>query len=74
MLHCGIYLWGGSIERSGVVDCRYLTILTGSSTSIIITYIVFVTKMQKGKPFEMDLPLLENDITSSEPAFGIADI
>ena len=29
---------------------------------------------KKGKPGEMDLPLLKNDITDSEPAFGIANI
>jgi hypothetical protein len=36
---------------------RYLAINAGSSISILITYIVFVTKMQNGKPGEMDLPL-----------------
>jgi hypothetical protein len=30
-----------------MVDYIYLAILTGSSISISITYIVFVTKMQK---------------------------
>jgi hypothetical protein len=37
--------------------CRFLAIITGSSISISITYIVFVTEMQKGKPGEMSLPL-----------------
>ena len=37
---------------------------TGQSTSISSTYILFLTKMQKGKSCEVDLPLLENDITT----------
>jgi hypothetical protein len=40
----------------------YLAINTGSSTSTSSTYIVFLTKLQKGKPGEMDLPLLKKDI------------
>ena len=40
----------------------YLTITAGPSTSISSKYILFPTKMQKGKPREMDLPLLKNDI------------
>ena len=35
---------------SEMVDCMYLAKTTGSSISIAITYIVFLTKMQKGKP------------------------
>jgi hypothetical protein len=30
-------------------DYRYLAIITGSRTSFSITYIVFVTEMQKGQ-------------------------
>jgi len=41
--------------------------------SISVTYILFLTKMQKGKPCEMDLPLLKNDITGSEPNVRILD-
>jgi hypothetical protein len=52
---------------------EYLAINTGSSISTSSTYIVFVTKMQKGKPFEMDLPLLENDITTFESTFKMTD-
>jgi hypothetical protein len=33
----------------------------------------FLQKCKKGKSGEMDLPLQKNDITTSEPAFGIAD-
>ena len=31
------------------------------------------SKIEKGKPGEMDLPLLENDITGSEPTVKILD-
>ena len=34
----------------------------------------FLQNCKKSKPGEMDLPLLKNDITTSEPAFGIANI
>jgi len=42
-----------------VVDYRYLAINTGSNISILIAYIVFVTKLQKGKPLKKDLPYLK---------------
>jgi hypothetical protein len=47
--------------------------ITGSSISISSNYILFLAKLQKGKPSEMDLPFLKNDITTFEPAFGITD-
>jgi hypothetical protein len=34
----------------------------------------FLQNCKKGKSGEMDLPSLKNDITGSEPAFGIANI
>jgi len=34
----------------------------------------FLQKCKKGKPGEMDLPLLKNDITTFELASGIVDI
>ncbi len=37
-------------------------------------YPISYKNAKKGKSPKKDLPLLENDITSSEPAFGIADI
>ena len=49
-------------------------ILTSPSISILITYIVKSTKMQKGRSSEMNLPLLENDITDSEPANCFSDM
>jgi len=42
---------------------KYLAILTGSNISISSTYIVFLTKMQKGKPPKKGFALLKNDIT-----------
>ena len=52
---------------------RYLAKTTGPSISISITYILFVTKLQKRQILEKDLPLLKNDITGSEPAVKILD-
>jgi hypothetical protein len=51
----------------------FLAILASSSISISITYILFLTKMQKGKPSKMDLPLLKYDITGSESTFKMTD-
>jgi len=50
-----------------------LAISTGSSISISSTYILFLAKLQKNKPCEMDWPLLENDIATFELAlkYGI---
>jgi len=48
---------GKLIEKEGGVDYMYLAKTTSPSISILITYIVFVTKMQKGKPTKIDLPL-----------------
>jgi hypothetical protein len=47
------------MEKRGVLDYIYLAINTGSNISILITYIVFVTKLQKGKPLKKDLPYLK---------------
>jgi len=52
---------------------RYLAILTGSNISILITYIVFVTKMQKRQIPEKGFALFKNDITDSEPASKTTD-
>jgi hypothetical protein len=52
------------MERSGVVDCRYLAINTSSSTSISITYILFPTKLQKRQTLEKGSALFKNDITT----------
>jgi hypothetical protein len=47
------------MKRRGVVDYRYLAINTGSSISILITYIVFVTKMQKRQTLDKGFALIE---------------
>jgi hypothetical protein len=36
-------------------------------------YRIISSKKQKGKPDEMDLPLLKNDITGSESTFKTTD-
>jgi len=41
----------------------YFAKIKGQSISIFSTYIVFVTKLQKGQPSENGFALLENDIT-----------
>ena len=51
----------------------FLAKTTGSSISTSSTYIVFLTKLQKGKPCQIDLPLLKNDITDSEPTVKMTD-
>jgi len=51
--------WNESIEKEGCVDYRYLTIITGSSTSISSTYILFSTKMQKRQTLLKGFALIE---------------
>jgi hypothetical protein len=62
------------VERGCVVDYRFLAKTTGPSISISITYIVFLTKLQKRQTLLKGFALIENDITGSEAAFGIANI
>jgi len=47
---------GESMEIRDSRDGRYLASTTGQSISSSSTYIVFVTKMQKGKLGKMNLP------------------
>jgi len=47
------------MKKRDVVDYRYLAKTTSPIISIASTYIAFVTKMQKGKPIEIDLPFLK---------------
>ena len=46
-------------EKEGVFDSRRLAKTKGPIISIFSTYILFLTKMQKGKPGEMSLPFIE---------------
>jgi hypothetical protein len=48
----------------GGLNYIYLSKNADSSISISTTDILFLTKLKKGKPREMDLPLLKNDITN----------
>ena len=47
------------MESKGIADYIYLAINTGSNISILITYIVFVTKMQKRQIPEKGFALIE---------------
>jgi len=53
---------------------RFLAKTTGSSISTSITYILFLTEMQKRQTLLKGFALFKNDITGTEPAFGIANI
>ena len=50
MSHCGGSGWGVLMKKRDVLDYRFLAKNAGSSISIFITDILFLTKMQKGKP------------------------
>ena len=52
---------------------RYLAILTSPSISILITYIVFLTEMQKRQTLVKRFALFKNDITGSESTFRTQD-
>jgi hypothetical protein len=62
------------MESKDKLHCRYLAKTTGSSISTSITYILFLTKMQKKQTTQKGFALFKNNITGSEPAFGIANI
>jgi len=46
---------------------RYLAKTTTRSQFMLITYILFLTKLQKGKPCQMDLPFLKTISQPIEP-------
>ena len=46
------------MERRDGVDCRFLAINTGPSISISSTYILFLAKLQKGKPEKNEFALI----------------
>ncbi len=64
MLICYIVvLIGGMNHKKGEMGVIKDTSIPIRKQSILIAYIVKSIKNQKGKPSEMDLPLLKNDIT-----------
>ena len=65
---CGIDWWDESIEIRGGRDYRFLASTAGLSISISITYILFLTKLQKRQTLEKEFALLKNDITDFLPA------
>ena len=73
MLHCGDKGWGLTTTKRHVDDYRYLAKTTGSNISILITYILFLTKMQKRQTLEKGFALLENDITDFERTVKMLD-
>jgi len=55
----------GIDEKEGVVDYRYLAKTTSPIISIPITYIVFLTKLQKRQTQRNKFALIKNDITTN---------
>jgi hypothetical protein len=53
------------MEKRDVLDSRYLAISTTRSQFMLITYILFLTKLQKGKPLKKGFALFKNDITNN---------
>jgi hypothetical protein len=51
----------------------YLASTTGSNISILITYILFLTKLQKRQIPQKEFALFKNDITGSESTFKMTD-
>jgi hypothetical protein len=62
---CGIDCWNESKELSDAVDYRFLAKSTGLSISILFTYIVFFTKMQKRHTPKIRLAFLISENTTS---------
>jgi hypothetical protein len=61
------------MELSDVVDYRFLASTTGLSISISITYILFLTKLQKRQTQRNGSALFKNDITGSKPTVKMLD-
>jgi len=53
------------MQRRGVADYMYLAKTKGLGISISITYIVFLTEMQKRQTLEKEFALFKNDITTN---------
>ena len=74
MLHYRIYAWKFLLGKKGVLITRILPYSQVQTTQFQVHISYFLQKCKKGKSSEMELPLLKNDITSSEPAIGITNI
>jgi len=59
VLHCGVYGWDVLMKRKGAADYMYLAKTTGSSISHSVTYIVFLTEMQKRQIPEKGFALIK---------------
>ena len=62
------------MEKRGRRDYRYLAINTGSSISTSSTYIVFLTKLQKGESPRKGFALFKNDITTIFYRYDTCDL
>ncbi len=71
--HYDSYDWNGSMERRDVVDYRFLSKTTTRNQFMLITYILFLTKLQKRQTRWNGFALLKNDITGSEPTVKMLD-
>jgi hypothetical protein len=63
----------GISNKMDVLKTYALAKSTAQHQLVPITYIAKSTKKQKGKPCQMDLPLLKNDITTFELASKTTD-
>jgi hypothetical protein len=52
-------------EKGGVVDYRFLAKTKSQSISVSITYILFLTEMQKRQILEKEFANYKNDITTN---------
>ena len=57
MAQCGIDWLDEFVERRGMVDYRLLAISSGINISISVTYILFLTEMQKRQTQKWICPL-----------------
>ena len=65
MILCGGNVWEYfDGEKEGVIDYMYLAISAGINISISVTYILFLTEMQKRQTPENGFAFLKNDITN----------
>jgi hypothetical protein len=69
MLYRGIDWWNEVIYL--ITD--FLPLFQGQPSQFTVHISYFLQKCKKGKPCQMDLPLLKNDITGSEPTVKVLD-
>ena len=65
MSHCGGSGWGVLMKKRDVLDYRFLAKTTSLDQLIPITYILFLTKLQKKTNPRKRFALLKNDIINN---------